>query len=169
MWYHCNGISLISRIGNKWPLRLKKKSTLLLCGNAKWTFCKHPVITNTEKPFHCNQKIARVTVHSHINIRNASDFANYKTRVNKEWPITRKIWSNQANKTQLKTGMTIVRDEWILYNVQWSSGYDMMTSSNGNIFRVTGPLCGEFTGHRWIPLTKASDAVLWCFLWSATE
>ena len=31
---------------------------------------------------------------------------------------------------------------------------DMMTSSNGNIFRVIGPLCGEFTGHRWIPLTK---------------
>ena len=30
----------------------------------------------------------------------------------------------------------------------------MMTSSNGNIFRVTGPLCGEFTGHRWIPRTK---------------
>ena len=27
----------------------------------------------------------------------------------------------------------------------------MMTSSNGNIFRVTGPLCGEFNGHRWIP------------------
>ena len=34
----------------------------------------------------------------------------------------------------------------------------MMTSSNGIIFRVTGPLCGEFTGPRWIPLTKASDA-----------
>ena len=29
----------------------------------------------------------------------------------------------------------------------------MITSSNGNIFHVTGPLCGEFTGHRWIPLT----------------
>ena len=41
-----------------------------------------------------------------------------------------------------------------------------MTSSN-RIFRVTGSLCGEFTGHRWIPLTKASDAELWCFLWSA--
>ena len=38
----------------------------------------------------------------------------------------------------------------------------MMTSSNGNIFRVTGPLCGEFTGHQWIPLTKASEAELWC-------
>ena len=43
-------------------------------------------------------------------------------------------------------------------------GYtSMMTSSNENIFHVTGPLCGEFTGHRWIPLTKASDAELWCF------
>ena len=36
----------------------------------------------------------------------------------------------------------------------------MMTSSNENIFRVTGPLYGEFTGHRWIPRTKASDAEL---------
>ena len=45
----------------------------------------------------------------------------------------------------------------------------MMTSSNGNIFRVTGPLWGESTGHRWIPLTKASDAELWCFRWSAPE
>ena len=47
------------------------------------------------------------------------------------------------------------------------SEYFMMTSSNGNIFRVTGPLCGEFTGRRWVPRTKASDAELWCFFWSA--
>ena len=46
---------------------------------------------------------------------------------------------------------------------------NMMTSSNGNIFRVTGLLCGEFTGPRWIPHTKASDAELWCNLWSASE
>ena len=45
----------------------------------------------------------------------------------------------------------------------------MMTSSNGNIFRVTGTLCREFTGSRWIPRTKASDAELWYFLWSAPE
>ena len=45
-------------------------------------------------------------------------------------------------------------------------GRGMMTSSNGNIFRVTGLLCEEFPGHRWIPHTKASDAELWCFLWS---
>ena len=44
-----------------------------------------------------------------------------------------------------------------------------MTSSNGNIFRVTGPLWGESTGHRRILLTKASDVELWRFLWSAPE
>ena len=27
-----------------------------------------------------------------------------------------------------------------------------MMTSNGRIFRVTGLLCGEFTGQRWIPL-----------------
>ena len=43
----------------------------------------------------------------------------------------------------------------------------MMTASIWIIFRVTGPLWGEFVGHRWIPLTEASDAELWCFLWSA--
>ena len=34
----------------------------------------------------------------------------------------------------------------------------MITPSNGNIFRVIGPLCGEFTSQRWIPRTKASEA-----------
>ena len=37
----------------------------------------------------------------------------------------------------------------------------MMTSSNGNIFRVTCPLCGEFTGPgeflRQRPVTRSSD------------
>ena len=45
--------------------------------------------------------------------------------------------------------------------------YHTMTSSN--IFRVTGHLCEGSTGPRWIPHTKASDAELWCFLWSASE
>ena len=30
----------------------------------------------------------------------------------------------------------------------------MMSSSNGNIFRVTGPLWGKSIGHRWITLTR---------------
>ena len=55
-------------------------------------------------------------------------------------------------------------------NSMWNhSKVYMMTSSNGNIFRVTGHLFGEFTGDRWIPHTKASDAEVWSFLWSAPE
>ena len=45
----------------------------------------------------------------------------------------------------------------------------MMTSSNGKIFRVTGHSWGESTGDWWIPLTKASDGALLCFIWSAPE
>ena len=52
----------------------------------------------------------------------------------------------------------------VSYGVSFAQHDDVI---NGNIFRVTGHLCGEFTGHRWIPRTKASDAELWCFLWSA--
>ena len=33
-------------------------------------------------------------------------------------------------------------------------GLFMMTSSNGNIFRVTGPLCGEFTGPGEFPAQR---------------
>ena len=41
----------------------------------------------------------------------------------------------------------------------------MMTSSNGNI---KAPHYWPFVREiRWIPRTKASDAALWCFLWSA--
>ena len=59
-----------------------------------------------------------------------------------------------------------------LFETPWRS-FDvtviMMTSFNGNIFRVTGAVREESTGHRWIPFTKASDAELWCFLWSAPK
>ena len=41
-------------------------------------------------------------------------------------------------------------DICIICDLTAFSGF-MMSSSNGNIFRVTGPLCGELTGHRWIP------------------
>ena len=55
------------------------------------------------------------------------------------------------------------------YSAVTANHVSMMTSSNGNTFRVTGPLCGEITDQRWILRTKASDAELWCFLWFAPE
>ena len=43
-------------------------------------------------------------------------------------------------------------------------GHCTMTSSNGTIFRVNGPLWGEFTIHRLIPQTKASDAEMFSLI-----
>ena len=42
---------------------------------------------------------------------------------------------------------------WSIDHIQIFVAYivNMTASSNGNIFRVTVPLCGEFTGYRWIP------------------
>ena len=49
---------------------------------------------------------------------------------------------------------------WSNTNIQHT--HCMMKSSNG----VTGPMWGEFTGHRWI---TQRPVTLWCFLWSAPE
>ena len=54
----------------------------------------------------------------------------------------------------------------------WSSVWfaSMMTSSNGNIFRVTGHLCGEFTRPRWIPHTSQwRGALLFSLIYARTN
>ena len=91
-------------------------------------------------------------------------------------------YQNYINEICPKPGSNIFVSQWFANVIQpiynWESIFQpqllvkflhMMTSSNGNISRVTGHLCGEFNGPRWISHTKASDAELWCFLWSASE
>ena len=81
---------------------------------------------------------------------------------NKHWPfdvlkkkLLKKIpMKNDSNKCV----------QWNICLRAWLIEFKMLTSSNESIFRVTGPLCREFTDPQWIPLTKASDAELWCFL-----
>ena len=56
-----------------------------------------------------------------------------------------------------------VHYHWVISDwYPFHSEFNMMTSSNGNLFRFTGPLLGEAVGRWWIPLTKARDAEL-CF------
>ena len=43
---------------------------------------------------------------------------------------------------------------WFICHHASSAVHAMMTSSNGNIFRVTGPLCGEFTGPGEFPAQR---------------
>ena len=89
------------------------------------------------------------------------DFNNLK-------PI--EVMARISNCTRLLWGYAYLPMPWS----QWWLIYyllvkGMMTSSNGNIFRVTDPLWGESTGHRWVLLTKASATELWCFLSSRHE
>ena len=67
--------------------------------------------------------------------------------------------------TDISELVLIVCDKWLIIVESRS----MMTSSNGNIFRATSHLCGEFTGPQRIPRTTASDAEVWYFLWYASE
>ena len=95
------------------------------------------------------------------------------------WPY-RWLFAKEAQLQSVSNGVTslllpisLQGSAWansesnILQEKIWSHRHGlcdtMMTSSNGNILRVTGPLCRKFTGHRWILLTKASDAERWCF------
>ena len=85
-------------------------------------------------------------------------------------PVTLKS-AFAANPEHLRSRAAFNRTTRLMNDVvetvqSWSY---MMTSSNGNILRVTGPLWGEFNGHRWMPRTKASDAELWYLLWPADE
>ena len=67
--------------------------------------------------------------------------------------VTRQILVKQNMHNPSQTKQSTVHDDVI----KWKH------------FRVTGHLCREFTAHRRIPRTKASDAELWCFILSAPE
>ena len=74
------------------------------------------------------------------------------------------LWISCTSHTNIHTFFIFNNDnkarrQWPLLGVRFPS-HTMMTLSNWNIFRVTGPLCSVFTGRRWIPRTKASDTEL---------
>ena len=53
--------------------------------------------------------------------------------------------------------------------VIWVSYPTRLLELWASMSNCTDPLWREYTGDQWIPLTKASDSELWCFLWSAHE
>ena len=62
---------------------------------------------------------------------------------------------NEANNFQVM-GLSNLYGTWWRHQMETFSGLPAFCA-------------GEFTGHRWIPRTKASDTELWYFLWSAPE
>ena len=70
----------------------------------------------------------------------------------KTWPVT----MHECTKIDPPSTDMLSETSLTLYNdVEWSANcIGMMTSSNGNIFRVTGPLCREFTGPGEFPAQR---------------
>ena len=87
------------------------------------------------------------------------------------WPTYSAKYSIRSRITWLfvkkQTKKTIITSSQVSYWIAWlwitgalplktdrifvRMSFAMVTSSNENIFRVTGHLCGEFTGPRWVP------------------
>ena len=73
----------------------------------------------------------------------------------------RRYWAHY-DVTVINSHGIVLLDKWVLlFHVD---GFELpiMTSSHGSFSRVTGHFYGEFTGHRWIPLTKGQWCGLWC-------
>ena len=100
-------------------------------------------------------------------------------KLNCEWLDNRKILETSCTKQWVLTlgrfTKSLDKIHMQVNTMNWSLlPFAKKTQSHDDViklnhFRVTGPLWGESTGHRWIPRTIASDADLWCFLWSAPE
>ena len=68
------------------------------------------------------------------------------------------IWPNHTKSYQTFEQYYKAKLMWDLSDKAFTLTRSMVLLSNpwrrhqnGNVFRVTGPLCGEFTGYRWIP------------------
>ena len=92
-------------------------------------------------------------------------FCSIHRNVSSELGVEYELWT--MNFIIESRGCVVLLDELITMTTKTrppNAHFYMMTSSNGNFVRVIGPLCGELlTGHRWIPLTKASGAEPWYF------
>ena len=68
--------------------------------------------------------------------------------MHKDEPFHKVVKILKAKGPAIKMSHVAQTNLEIMYRIikRYDMHWDMMTSSNGNIFRVTGPLCGEFTG-----------------------
>ena len=118
-------------------------------------FCK--VLHSCSEVYHFHRSNTQSFVlNTYFGIRIAKIPTQRAACVLKYIPFDQYTWCSQSDLPVLCPGTTVLE-------------YFMMTSLSGIIFGVTSPLWGEFTGHRWILLTRAGDAELWYFLWSAPE
>ena len=97
------------------------------------------------------------------NVTDSSSIKHVGTQFSNTWNKIRHFYQENEYEREIYENMKNLMDTQIFshYFFVDKSGFhtpsisvnSMMTSSKGNIFRVTDPLWGEFADH-WIPLTK---------------
>ena len=68
----------------------------------------------------------------------------------------------------------VIANEYMDGHWWWDGGVSFVISVHDDIikwkqFLLHWPMWGELTADQWIPLTKANDAELWCYLWSVPQ
>ena len=142
-------------IYNRGPVRHWFQQTWKITKRRPWNWLSNPhpcrystsvsikmFATSEYEPSRHFQMLKQITTHHAMPI-------NYHNKLFRElilWPWTQHRMSYQIHGRQ----EVVKRDSRHWYTIRLG----MMTSSNGNIFRVTGYLCGEFTGPRWFPAQR---------------
>ena len=111
---------------------------------------------------------------------NANRFTQYGTYEMRNYSqIKPECTGEMLKQTCWHYGDIFITDCWIFFTMTTSIAasddnfrkmttfQSTMTSSNGNIYRVTGPLCGEFTGHKgqWCGTLMFSLICAWTNGW----
>ena len=78
--------------------------------------------------------------------------------------ISKELLSNFVVISNFVPADALALDAWTPANMMIMMFNPMMTSSNGNIFRVTGPLCGEFTGPGEFPAVQWRGALMFSLI-----
>ena len=133
-----------------------------------YSYCLFMCVTHHRSTVHVlNIAIRKISMPHYCEVTWASRRLKYYWQ---SWTVCQKACSSQQRrKHQSSTSLVLCEGNTPEIGLFPITKGHMMTSSNGNIFGVTGHLCGEFTSHRWFPRTKTSDMELWCFLWFAPE
>ena len=91
--------------------------------------------------------------------------SQYTHHTSPQWPsygASLVIAVEKNDHAMMRLGAHVTNDFSIVIQIPWWR-HQMDT------FSALQYLCGQFTGPRWIPLTKASDAEFWCALWSKSQ
>ena len=118
------------------------------------------------------QKLVQIDIKEHQNRPCVKEIPRWPVDSLHKGPVMRQVWPRHDVIITFVLYLLVYCIIVTLYqnlHLALNMVSNMMTSSNGNIFRVTGPLWGESAGHRWIPLRKASGVELWSSLWSVPE